>query len=247
MEKYKYIIVDDEPLFHLKLNSQFNDYAHYSCAATFHNPNTALNYLKKNKIDLIFLDIEMPEMNGLQFMESLDQQIFVVILTAYPNKYGFAAHKYYEENLFFYTNKAQLLYYFPKIITRFEKLFAEREMINRINQLSKNEIYTFPKKVNNETLLLTDIRIIEVVGHHLVLKLRRGEEHIFRMTLGEVKKFLPAHLFFHIRRNIIINIMYVTAFNDLTICLEDAHFVVTTVMNKNIISDLKTALEALRN
>jgi len=58
---------------------------------------------------------------------------------------------------------------------------------------------------------------------------------------------LPAHLFFHIRRNIIINIMYVTAFNDLTICLEDAHFVVTTVMNKNIISDLKTALEALRN
>jgi len=247
MEKYKYIIVDDEPLFHLTLSSHFNEYAHYSCAATFHNPVEALNYLKENKIDLIFLDIEMPEMNGLQFMESLDQQIFVVILTAYPNKYGFAAHKYYEENLFFYTNKAQLLYYFPKIIARFEKLFVERETINRINKLYKNEIYTFPKKVNNETLLLTEIRIIEVVGHHLVLKLRRGEEHIFRMTLGEVKKFLPAHLFFQIRRNIIINIIYVTAFNDITICLDDAHFVVSTVINKHIISDLKVALEALRN
>jgi len=247
MEKYKYIIVDDEPIFHLKLNSHFNDYPYYSCAATFHNPEKALNYLKENKIDLVFLDIEMPEMDGFQFLEALQQDVFVVILTAYPVKYGFAAHKYYEENLFFYTNKAQLLYFFPKIIARFEKLFAEKEMIDRIQKLAKNETYTFPKKVDNKTLLLTDIRILEVVGHHLILKMRRGEEYVFRMTFGEVKKFLPPHLFFHIRRNIIINIMYVTAFNDVTICLDDAHFVVTTIMNKNIISDLKVAIQALRN
>jgi DNA-binding LytR/AlgR family response regulator len=246
MEKYRYIIIDDEPLSHLTVSHRFKNYPNYTCAATFYNPVEALKFLQENDIDLIFLDIEMPEMDGFQFLEALKKRIFVVILTAYSERYSHEAHDFYDRDLVFFSNKAQLLYYFPKIIARFEKLYAEKEIINRVEQLSKNEPHTFPRMVNNKSILFTDIRIIMVIGHHTVLKMRTGEEHIFRMTFRELKNFLPANLFFHIKRNIIINIIYVTAFNDTTICLDEEHFVISLKINKNIISDLRTALQELR-
>ena len=246
MEKYRYIIIDDEFPSHLAVSHHFKNYPNYSCVATFYNPENALKYLQENAVDLIFLDIEMPEMNGFQFLKALEKDIFIVILTAYPDKYSLEAHEFYDGNLVIYSNKAQLLYYFPKIIERFEKLYAEREAINRINKLSKNEVYTFPIKVNNKSIPFTNIRVIEVVGHHIVLKMNNKEEHIFRMTFRKLKNFLPVNLFFQIRRNVIINIMYVTAFNDTTICLGDNHYVISLKIYKNVHSNLKAAIQALR-
>jgi len=239
MEKYRYIIVDDDIHAHLKVNSYFKAHNNYTCVEVFYNPEQALIFLKKNEVDLIFLDMEMPEMNGFQFIEALQKNTFVVILTAFSEKHSHEAHKFYDENLIFYTNKAQLVYYFPKIIARFEKLYAEREIINRINQLSKNEIYTFPKKINNQTLLLADIMIFEVVGHNIVLKMKNKKEYIHRMTFRELKSFLPQDLFIQIRRNIIINIMYVTAFNDTTVCLWENHFLISSRNRAQTITFLK--------
>jgi len=150
MEKYRYIIIDDDISTHLSVNQHFKDYPNYFCAGIFYNPVVALKYLEKNKIDLIFLDIEMPEMTGFEFLETLQQEIFVVILTAYPDKYSLGAHDFYDGNLVKFTNKAQLLYYFPKIIEIFEKKYEEREILQRIKQFYKNETYTFPKKINNK-------------------------------------------------------------------------------------------------
>jgi DNA-binding LytR/AlgR family response regulator len=246
MEKYKYITIDDDLHSHLSVRRHFKNYNNYTCVATFYNPKEALKFLQENEIDLIFLDIEMPEMNGFQFLEALNKNVFVVILTAYQEKHSLNVHNFYDENMFFYSNKAQFLYYFPKMIARFEKLYAERETINRINQLYKNEIHIFPKKVNNKTIPLTDIRIIEIIGHNMVLKMRNKEEHIFRMSFREVKKFLPINLFFQIRRNIIINVIYVTAFNDATVCIDEHHFQISTRKQKETISNLKAIIQALK-
>lgn len=239
MEKYKYIIIDDEYPLHLTINHHFKNHPKYTCTKTFYNPEKALKFLKKNDVDLIFLDIEMPEMNGFQFLDALDKNIFVVILTAYPEKYSLNAHHFIDKDLVFFSNKAQFLYYFPKIIARFEKLYAEKEIINRMNQLSKNEIYTFPKKINNKSILLTEIVFILVIRHNIVLTMKNGSEFVFRMSFLELKDFLPANVFLQIRRNIIINIMYVTAFSGTTVCLKDHHFVISERKQKEVISILK--------
>jgi len=245
MEKYKYIIVDDEYTSHLTISHHFKQYKNFTCVATFYNPEEALIFLHKNEIDLIILDIEMPEMSGFQFLEALKQDVFVIILTAYAEKHSLVAHNYYDRNLFFFTNKSQLVYYFPKIISRFEQLYSEREKLNRINQLSKNEVYTFPKKINKQTINLTDIKIIEVIGHNIVLIMKDKEEHVFRMTFRELKYFLPKNIFFQIRRNIIINILYVTALNDITICLGEHHFQISTRKQKEIMLELQAVKQKL--
>ncbi|MCL2291171.1 MAG: response regulator [Bacteroidetes bacterium] len=245
MKKFRYIVIDDEYPSHLTVQHHFRAYLNYTCIATFISPKRALLFLQEHEIDLIFLDIKMPEMDGFQFLEALEKNIFVVILTAYPEKYSLDAHCHIDKNMVFFSNKAQFLYYLPKIIARFEKMHAEKEIINRINQLFNNEIYTFPKKLNNKPILLADILFITVIKHDIVLKMKDGKEIIDRITLRELMSFLPSNIFLQIKRNTIINTVCVTAFTNTTVCLEDQHFRISVRRQKKVIQTLKKQMQEL--
>jgi two-component system LytT family response regulator len=234
MERYHYIIIDDDYPSHLSLNHHFKPYPKYKCLATFSNPEKALLYVQDNEIDLIFLDIEMPLMSGFQFLDALQKEVFVVILTAFENKYGLEAHHYYDKDLVFFSNKAQLSYYLPKIIARFEKMYKEKRDLNRMKLFAKNEILTFPKKIDEQSILLEDIIYIEIIGHHIILYMTNNDEIVFRMTARQLLSFLPSHIFFQIKRNLIINIEYVTAFTESTVCFGGQHHVIS-VRNRQII------------
>ena len=238
MERYNYIIVDDENQSHIKLRNHFKPYKNYTCVATFSNPEKALLFLSKHEIDLIFLDIEMPQMSGFQFLEALQKNIFVVIFTAFESKYCLEAHHYYDKDLVFFSNKAQFSYYLPKIITRFEKMFKDKKVVERVKQLSKNEIILFPKKIEKKTVALEDILYIEVIGHNIILKTKNNKEFITHMTLRELLSFLPVHIFFQIKRNMIVNIEHITAFTDFTVCVGGQHHTIAIRKQQEIIPKL---------
>jgi len=244
MKKFKYIVIDAEYPAHLMVQHYFRPHPNYTCIATFFNPKNALIFLQEHEIDLIFLDIEMPEMDGFQFLEALKKDIFVVILTTYPEKHSLCAHYHIDKNLVFFSGKVQFLDYFPQIIARFERMYAEKEIINRINKLFKNEIYTFPEMMNNPPIPLVDILMIIVFGHNIVLKKKDGEEIVYRMTLRELMKFLPI-TFLQIKRNVIINTIHVTAFTNSTVCIEEHHFLISARKQKEVIQTLKAQLYSL--
>ena len=245
MKKFNYVIIDDEKPSHLSVLHHVKKFPNFTCVAAFYSPKAALSFLQEHEVDLIFLDIEMSEMNGFQFLEALGKKIFVVILTAYPDKYSLAAHNYYfEKDLVCFTNKAQFPYYLPKIIAQFEKLYSEKIILNRVNQLAKNEILTFPKKHNEQLIILSDILYITVFGHYIVLKMNTEEEIVFRMSLGELK-FLEDSSFLHINRNTIVNILNITAFNDVCVHIGEHHFEISKRKQKEVVEILKKQLEPL--
>ena len=240
MERYRYIIIDDEYPSHLMIHYHLKTHENYTRVANFSNPEEALIFLQDHDVDLIFLDIEMPEMNGFQFLEALQKNIFVVILTAYEKEHSLEAHQYYGKDLVFFSNKAQFSYYLPKIMSRFEKMYEEKEMLDRISQLSKNEIKTFPQLIHNEPIPLMDILYIIVIGHSIVLQLKDREEMVYRMTLRELLDILPSDIFVQIRRNTIINLRHVTSFTKTTVCVGNQHFVVSLRNRKQIVQALNT-------
>lgn len=247
MKNFNYIIIDDEKPSHLSVLQHFKPYLNYTCTDSFFSPKEALIFLQDHEVDLIFLDIDMPEMNGFQFLEALNKKIFVVILTAYPDKYSLEAHNCcFEKDLVFFSNKAQFSYYLPKIITRFEKMYVAKETIHRINQLSKNEIHTFPKKHNNHPILLADILFITVIDHNIILKMKTQEEFVFRMSFSELKNCLPTN-FVLINRNTMVNILNITAFNDISVHIGEHHFNISAGRRKEVIETLKEQLEPFRN
>jgi DNA-binding LytR/AlgR family response regulator len=224
MEKFKYIIIDDEPPAHITARHHINANPNYSLIASFYNPQSALDFLQENEVDLIFLDIKMQEMNGFQFLDALTKKIFVVFLTAFPEKFSFDAHRYIDRDLVFFTNKAQFSYYLPKILARFEKMHDERAKLNRLHQLSVNEILTFPKKVNKKYISLQEILFFMIIGHNVVIRMKNGKEEICRMSFKELKSFLPSNDFVQVNRSVIVNTMYLTAFSEVTVCILEQHF-----------------------
>lgn len=87
------IAIDDEPLALSKLSSFIERTPKINLLATFDNPLEALIFLKINEVDLIFLDIQMEELSGLQFMDALEVKSSIIITSAYE-KYAIKGYDY---------------------------------------------------------------------------------------------------------------------------------------------------------
>ena len=78
------IIIDDEPLAAQLLSSYTDKVEDIHLLGVFHNPLSALTFLKDNQVDLVFLDIQMPELSGTQLAKIVDPSIEIIFTTAYP-------------------------------------------------------------------------------------------------------------------------------------------------------------------
>lgn len=78
------IIIDDEPLAREEMRSLINEVSPVEILGEFSNALTALSFLKENKTDLIFLDIQMPKVTGLEFAEMIPEDSLIIFTTAYP-------------------------------------------------------------------------------------------------------------------------------------------------------------------
>ncbi len=81
--KIKCVIIDDEPLAIKIIEKYLSEFQNFELVASFNNPLMALTTIKENNIDVIFLDINMPKMNGLEFVKNLELRPNIVITTAY--------------------------------------------------------------------------------------------------------------------------------------------------------------------
>ncbi|HHC80038.1 MAG TPA: response regulator transcription factor [Flavobacteriia bacterium] len=81
--KIKCVIIDDEPLAIKIIEKYLSEFQNFELVASFNNPLMALTTIKENNIDVIFLDINMPKMNGLEFVKNLEFRPNIVITTAY--------------------------------------------------------------------------------------------------------------------------------------------------------------------
>jgi DNA-binding LytR/AlgR family response regulator len=81
--KIKCIIIDDEPLAIQIIEKYLLEFQNFELVASFKNPLNALTAIEENDIDVIFLDINMPKMNGLEFVKNLESRPNIIITTAY--------------------------------------------------------------------------------------------------------------------------------------------------------------------
>jgi len=117
MNKIKCMIVDDEPLAVELLTDYIARCGFLELSAAFGNPLEALEFVRAGQVDLIFLDIQMQELNGFQFMRLLQGKCQVVLITAYP---GYAL-KGYEMNVLDYLLKPVLFERFLQAVQKWQQ------------------------------------------------------------------------------------------------------------------------------
>lgn len=194
------IIIDDEPLAITVLKNHISQVNNVVLKASFNNPVEGFNYVKDHKADLLFLDINMPILDGISFVKSLDDPPLIVFTTAYE-KYAVESFELEVED---YLVKPISFQRFLKSIQKVEKSFKSK---HNLGHPAPENPFIFIK-FNNKTLkkiFLSEILVIESLKDYLKVK-TKTDKYIIHSTLTNFTEQLPADKFIRIHRSFTVAI-----------------------------------------
>ena len=198
--KIKCIITDDEPLARKGLREYIEDIDFLLLIGECENAMQLNSMLKDTQVDLLFLDIEMPRISGLDLLSSLQDPPKVIITSAYEQY----ALKGYEFDVADYLLK-------PISFERFLK--AVNKIHDQMEKESKSETdkYIFVKSDKQlKKILLKDILFVESLENYVILYTESSKEVIY-VTLKHIAESLPPDVFLQVHRSYIINAEHVSA------------------------------------
>lgn len=201
------IIVDDEQHAIDILVHYVSQTPYLNLVSTTLNPIEALQIVATQKIDLIFLDIQMPEISGMDFIKAINSKARVILTTAY-SKFALEG---YELDVVDYLLKPISL---PRFLTAVQKAVHQ---INTTNEgSSQTEIteddYIFVKTESKGKLLkinLADIDYIESMKNYVAIH-RGGQKTLVYTSMKELEDHLPRKLFIRVHKSYIIPIARIT-------------------------------------
>lgn len=223
------IIIDDEPLARDEMMALVGEVSKLEILGTFSNAHLALEYLKGHSVDLIFLDIQMPMVTGLEFARRIPGQSLIVFTTAYPQY----ALKSYELDAIDYLLK-------PIEKTRLEKAILKAttylgllsEETEKSTVETNNENYLVIKSDRRfHRIAFGDIRYIEGLKDYVVIH-TKNNRLITAMNLKNIHQKIPGSVFMRVSKSYVINRNFIDSFDHHTIYLGESEIPLGEVFKK---------------
>lgn len=191
----KAIAIDDEPIALDIIRSHAAKVPFLELKACFTDAFKALEYLQKEAIDLLFLDIKMPDINGIEFLSSLAKKPLVIFTTAYTEH----AVASFELDAIDYLLK-------PFSLARFIKGCNKAYELYNFRNASETTDHLFIKTGYEQLkILYDDILYLEAAGNYVTFVLK-NKNILSRSTFAEASGLLPAHKFIRIHRSYIVSL-----------------------------------------
>jgi len=205
----KCLIVDDEPLARKGVQLHMKKYPELELAGCFNNAAAAAAYLQLNPVGLIFLDIRMPGINGLDFARSLGKQTLVIFITAFAE---YALDSYEVDAIDYLVKPIQ-----PE---RFDKAVLKALAYERLIRESGNAAIEFVPDyllVRSERqfvrIPLDELQFIEGLKDYVILHLK-DQKVITAMNLKQIHQKLPQERFLRVSKSYIVNASFVSVFDN---------------------------------
>ncbi|WP_452219748.1 LytR/AlgR family response regulator transcription factor [Lacinutrix salivirga] len=224
------VIVDDEPKAIQGLSWELSNFSDaIEIVNTFSSPELALEYLHKNKPDCLFLDIQMPTMDGFQFLEKLNTDTIGVIITTAYDEYAIKALK---NEAIDYLLKPVDSDDLELAITKLKKhqkrvLSADKIEDILVNFTSNNNSKKITINTEGKLLFLNidDIIFAESDGNYSTLFLENQQKIVVTKKLKEICQLLPDTSFFRIHNSYVINLRKIKEFlkSDGYVIMESNH------------------------
>ncbi len=199
----KCIIVDDEPLVREGMRMNVEELENLELVGEFGNAADASKFLLKNKVDLMFLDVEMPGMNGLDFLRNLDNPPHVILTTAY-SQYAVEA---YELDVVDYLVKPIKFERFVRAIAKIEEVIKLSDAPTVLDAVEDNFIFIKSErkyvKVNFDDLLY-----IEGLKDYVIIHATHGK-YMTAMNVKTIFNKLPESIFFRVSKSYIVNVNHI--------------------------------------
>jgi DNA-binding LytR/AlgR family response regulator len=216
MKKLSCIIVDDEPVAR-KILHEFVDQAPFmDLLGKFENAIKAEAFLKTNDVDLIFLDIEMPKVSGLQLLQKMHVESMVILTTAFPQY----ALEGYELDIIDYLLKPFAFSRFLKAVQKAKDFYQMKNAT--ASSLAASYIYVRSDK-RIEKVELKDILYAESLGNYVTI-FTEEKKIIAYLTLKSLESQLPSYEFIKIHQSFLVNCIKITAIEGNEIKLDNKSF-----------------------
>jgi two-component system LytT family response regulator len=239
------VIVDDEIKALQSLSWELTNFSdEINVSASFTNPFEALDYLRDHTPDCLFLDIEMPTMDGFQFIQKLTNKNFPVVITTAYNQYAIKALK---NEAIDYLLKPIDTDDLQATILKIKKYNAKNFTAERLEQILLN---FNSRSLNKKITLNTDGKLLflesdeilyaESDGNYSTIYLTDGQKIVLTKKLKEVNELLPSDSFFRIHNSYIINLNKIKEFlkTDGYVVLKSNHKIPVSRQKKSDFLDL---------
>lgn len=194
------IIIDDEPLARTGLKEYIADIDFLNLAGEFDSPLSATELIGAGEVQLIFLDIQMPKITGLDFFKTLRNPPAVIFTTAYP-QYALDG---FEVNALDYLVKPISFDRFLKATMKAKEFYEVRQENKTIGGATDNSEYFFIKADNKLVkILFDDILFVEALQNYVTIH-TTTKKFISYLTFKSVEDYLPASRFIKVHKSFIV-------------------------------------------
>jgi DNA-binding LytR/AlgR family response regulator len=226
------LIIDDEPFARKGLEEYVHEIEFLHCIASCENALKASVYMTERKVDLIYLDIHMPKVTGIDFLKSLQNPPLAILTTAYPN---YALESY----------ALDVMDYLVKPIT-FERFLKASQKAMDFFQLKSSAAnhstvqtdYFFVRCDRKfEKVFFRDVSYIEGLQNYAVIHLL-DRKLISYITLSSLERQLPKDQFLKVHKSFLISIPHVNAIEGDEIILKNARIPISRNLRDQVIQQI---------
>jgi DNA-binding LytR/AlgR family response regulator len=230
------IIVDDEPLVRELLEDNIGQVPFLELVRSCNSALEALDTLQQEQVDIIFLDIQMPRLNGLQLLQSLQHPPLVIIVSAYE-KYAVEGFNLQVAD---YILKPFSFDRFLKACNRAAELFRARQL-TMPSEAVKNYDFFVHVDYSLVRVIVTDINYIQSLKDYIKIYLTTTTKPIVtRMPLKTIEAKLPAGAFVRTHKSYLVAISRITAIKRDVVCIGAFEIPVSETFRENIIRMLRS-------
>jgi DNA-binding LytR/AlgR family response regulator len=205
------IVVDDEPLARQGMEINISTVSSLQLLDSFSNALAANDFLRKQNVDLMFLDINMPELSGLDFLKSLRNAPLVIFTTAYPQY----ALESYELDAIDYLVKPIRIERFLKAVNKAENHLRLLQQEGNTNQVERiEEDYIFIKAERKYfKIYFKEILYIEGLKDYVIIY-TADSKIITSMNVKTIGAQLPETIFARVSKSYIVNVLHISSFDN---------------------------------
>jgi two-component system, LytTR family, response regulator len=195
------IAIDDEPKALEVIERYCQKIASVSLKATFREPLRAIEFLNREKIDLIFLDINMPEINGMQLLQTLSPRPLIIFTTAYSQY----AVESYDLNAVDYLLKPATFERFLMAVNKAVAALASKHT----TVINEDAVVFIKSGPQTYRVIVSEILYLEKNGNYITVHLKEGNI-LIRENMADIFDLLPAADFIRVHKSYVVGIRHIS-------------------------------------
>ena len=216
--KMNCIAVDDEPLALKLLEDNISKVAYLNLVASCANSFEAVKALEENTVDLIFIDIQMPGLTGLQFISTLENKPLVIFITAYKQY----ALESYDLSVVDYLVKPVAIDRFIKACNRAKELLELKSAKDQTATINTKDFFFLNADYSQVKIMFNDIIWIEGVRDYIKIHLKSSNTPLLiRSSLKAIEPEIPSPKFLRIHKSYIVSVEGITSIRKNSVFIKD--------------------------